>query len=111
MLPTVAVWLMLAEVANSMSCNIAKMEKPQLWVKASFPLNVREIVNDIIYKLMAVFTKKKGVFNYFSGTSEKFFEFTPFITKESALLLIKTKITFIIDLVLLSPFNHICFTE
>ena len=40
MVRTVAAWLMLREVANSVHATEQKMEVPSLWVKASLPLNV-----------------------------------------------------------------------
>ena len=39
----VAVWLLLAEVANNKSCNSKKMELPTLLVKASPPNSVADI--------------------------------------------------------------------
>ena len=50
---------------------------------------------------MVVFMQKKGCLDHASGSSEKFFEFTPSTTLENALLASKTNITFIVDLVLL----------
>ena len=40
-----------------------KLEVPQLWVKDSLPLNVREIANVISYKLIKFFKQKVGVLN------------------------------------------------
>ena len=48
------------------------MEVPQLWVKASFPLNVQEIVNVTSYKLMALMMQEAGGSDHVSGVS-KFF--------------------------------------
>ena len=36
------------------------MEVPQLWVKVSFFLSIREMVDVISYKLMAIFKQKIG---------------------------------------------------
>ena len=40
MLRTVAAWLILTEVANSVRATEQKMEVPSLWVKSSLPLSV-----------------------------------------------------------------------
>ena len=60
MVQTVASWLILAEVAHSISCNKTKKEALQLWVKASFPLNMQKIVNVGSYNLMVLFIEKRG---------------------------------------------------
>ena len=47
-----------------------QMEVPQQWVKASFPLNVREIVHALSYKSMTLFVQRG--FEHTSGASENF---------------------------------------
>ena len=80
------------------------MNVPKLWVQASLSLNVQEIVNVITYKVIVLIY-------HTSGASENFFEFTPSIMVENALLESRTNITLIIDLVLLWPLNHVCLTK
>ena len=62
---------------------------------------MREIVNVISYKLMALFKQKVKGFKHASGENEKISNSTPSITSENAILARRTNITFIIDLVLL----------
>ena len=58
MVSTVIAWLTLTVVAKSKSNNSAKKEVPQLWAKDSSSSNVREIVNLISNKSIAVFMWK-----------------------------------------------------
>jgi len=82
MVQTVAAWLILAEVANSIHTT-EKMKVPQLWVIASLSLNVQEIVNVISYKLMELIMQKKGGLEHTSGVNEILFEFTLSIILET----------------------------
>jgi len=79
---TIAAWLILAEVANSIHTT-EKMKVPQLWVIASLSLNVQEIVNVISYKLMELIMQKKGGLEHTSGVNEILFEFTLSIILET----------------------------
>ena len=72
---------------------------------------MQEIINGLRYKLMALTIQKREGLDHVEKNIEKFFEFTSSITLKSALLASTTNTTFIIDLVLLWPLNHIRFTE
>ena len=72
---------------------------------------MQEIINGLSYKLMVLIIKKREAFYHISGVSKNMFEFVSSITFKSTLLASMTNITFIIEMVLLWPLNHICFTE
>ena len=72
---------------------------------------MQEIVNAISYKLMVLITQKREGLDHASGASEIFFHFTSSLTVENALLATMTNVLLIIDLVLIWPLNHVCFTE
>ena len=73
MVRTVAAGLILADVANSITCISTKMEVPSVvpGVTASCPLIVRGIVNVISYKSMTLNLWKEGGFEHASGASKK----------------------------------------
>ena len=97
MVRTVAVWLILAEVAHTMSCKSTRIEAPFLRAKANFPLHECKAVHFIWYKLKASFMHKQQRFEKASGASQNVFEFTPSRTSKTDLFPMKTNITFIID--------------
>ena len=72
---------------------------------------MQEMVNVISYKSIALFLQKKGGLQHKSGAIVEFFEFMLSITVKNALLASRRDITFIIDLVLLLPYTHICIIE
>ena len=72
---------------------------------------MQEIINGLSYKLMAQIMQKRKGLDHASGASEKVFELTSSIMLETTPLASTKNITFIIDLVLLWPLNHIRFTE
>ena len=65
-----------------------------------FPLNVQKIINVISYKIIVLIMQKRKGLGHAGGEYEKFFDFTPSVMLENALVVRKTDITFIIDVVL-----------
>ena len=65
-----------------------------------FPLNVQKLINVISYKIIVLIMQKRKGLRHAGGAYEMFFDFTPSVMLENALVVRTTDITFIIDVVL-----------